>query len=361
MVEIIKKVALNDMNKDLNINNNYTKHTIGNVSKKSFEHIILSSISVDLPYKNGIFGPEAIEGGYFGGNQGSLIYNFDTFIKNRKVWEIVQKYYPEADSEDLELLFYRMNRVGCGFIAAINTLLLNAGLYPGSYSFDQMFGYPFFGSNGYAYEYLFLDFFLYYAKEHMGYDTIEEVYGNAAEERKYNQNQDAALDDNEFKITGMDGTYVDIVSKVFQEFLKSKGINLKVYDGIPMSDEAKKEYIKEFEANGGIWIGDEEDIVYYPVEDAIDIVMKDANLSMVVSAKEFTLYYPYDKDGNGKLDDIAREDVGSHAMTVVGVTDDPNKIIVSSWGEEFVMDISEINDYAVYDYSGVNGVESSIP
>ncbi len=364
MVEKIyyNKLNLNFLNNASNLKNHTYKNRSSNIENPEIEIELFSeSARVSLPYIDGIFGPEAIEGGYFGGNQGSLIYNFDTFIKNRKVWEIVQKYYPESDAEDLELLFYRMNRCGCGYIAAINTLLFQQCYDRGIQDFDSIFGFPFFGSQGYCYDYLFLDFFLYYAKYEKGYETIEDVYGNAAEEREVTDNQDGALSDDDFKRIGMDGTYVDGVAKIFADYLKSKGINIKVYDGIPMSDEDKRKYIEDYEAKGGVWLGDIDDVPdYYPIEDAIDIVLKDTSLVMTISANNYPLYYPYDKDGNGLLDDVANSDVGAHAMTVVGITDDHTKAIVSSWGKEYLVDIDDIIDYAVYDYSEYYGTESSL-
>ena len=61
------------------------------------------------------------------------------------------------------------------------------------------------------------------------------------------------------------------------------------------------------------------------------------------------MYYPEDKDGNGKLDDIYIDDVGPHAMSVAGTASD-GKIVVSTWGEEVLVDPKEIGDYIIYEY-----------
>ena len=335
-MQTIKRVNLENFGK---IFNKSIGTTINNFSNNTIKKIESLAYSAELPYDDGIFGPEAIEGKYFGGNQGYLTQNCADFLKNRKVWEIVQKYYPEADSEDLELLFYRMNSVGCGYIAVINTLLFEAGIFKNKYDFDSVFGFPYFGSNGYGYDYLFLDFFLYIAKEQLDFQTIEEVYGNTAEQMKYYESEDLALTEEEFQITGMKGLLIRTAGHFFKEYLLSKGI--KIDGGIIMSQKL----------DNGMIIGTK-------LEDAIEMVSNNLSLQMIVGAKDFTLYYPYDKDGNGVLDDIAQEDVGAHAMTVVGKTDDPNKVIVSSWGREYLIDINDIDEYYVLDYSNENGYKS---
>lgn len=356
----IKKVNLKNLEK---VFSESTKDIVKDFSNNAIEDYKILSYSAELPYDSGIFGPEAIEGNYFGGNQGNLIYNCDEFLRNKKVWEIVQKYYPDVDAEDLELLFYRMNKVGCGYVAAVNTLLFEAGIFNGKYDFDSTFDFPYFGNNGYCYDYLFLDFFLYYAKEYEGYKTIEEVYGNAMEESQILENGDAALDDKEFKRTGMTGENIDEVGEVFQSYLKSKGINIdiiKELSPIQITDpEEIKEFLEEQKAKGinyneEMVLSGEIPIYYGEIATAIDMVSNNLNMVMNVSAKDFTLYYSYDKDGNGVLDDVYREDVGSHAMTFVGKTDDPSKIIVSSWGKEFIMDINDVRNYCIYDYEEYN-------
>ena len=74
---------------------------------------------------------------------------------------------------------------------------------------------------------------------------------------------------------------------------------------------------------------------------------------LIISSSYFNLYYPEDKDGNGKYDDVAYEDVGAHAMSIVGITSD-DKLIVSSWGNEYVFDVENGDSIRIeiYDYSG---------
>ena len=65
-----------------------------------------------------------------------------------------------------------------------------------------------------------------------------------------------------------------------------------------------------------------------------------------IDIEDFTMYYPEDIDGNGKLDDVARDDVGQHAMIVTGVTDD-GALIVSSWGKEYIVRPNAANVYNI--------------
>lgn len=374
-----KKAELNYTHKNLKIRNNKmpnvekinygSTNDLSSMQNFNFDQNIDGykeyASKVILPYKDWIFGPDAIKNGQFGGNQSSLYDNAAKYINDPKIREIVNRYYPDATAEDLELLFYRMMTVGCGFIAAINTLLFEYGYFQNNHSMDDFynrFGFNAIqGSNSYAYDYLFLDFFLYYAKEHEGYNTIEEVYGNAKEQRENSTAGDAALSDDEFNIIGMGGTYVDDVDEVFAEYLKTKGINIKTFeDGIPMSPEDRAKKVERDRANGITYSDSAAAALTYSVEETIEMVLKDLSLIMTVSARNYPLYYPYDADGNGKLDDVYEGNVGGHAMTVVGLADEPGKVVVSSWGEEYVMNIEDIKDFAVYDYSGFNGVESSI-
>ena len=98
--DLLKKTAVMTQVQKNNVFNsvqNFAENAVEPI--ESVENFELLSDRVRLPYTDWIFGPEAIEGGYFGGNQGSLIDNFDEFIQRQKIWEIVQKYYPDADAD----------------------------------------------------------------------------------------------------------------------------------------------------------------------------------------------------------------------------------------------------------------------
>lgn len=361
----IQSTNIRPINYSINQSKQTSSETINN------EYEIMGN-KVNLPYKDWIFGPEAIKSRQFGGYQGSLVKNSAKYINDPKIKEIVSKYYQDVDAEDLELLFYRMKSVGCGYISVINSILFEYGYFQDKHSaadFSNRFGFPIESlENGYNFDYLFLDFFLYYAKEFKGFKTIEEVYGNVKEEREQTGGGDSALNHDEFKRTGMKGANLVEGGEVLRKYLESKGINIKVYDMhenlIPVKEEdkerLKEKLIEEYKSQGLDISLIDYNLIKYSVEEVIKMSLSDINLVMNVRGDDFPLYYPEDIDGNGKLDDVYYGDVGAHAMTVVGLTDDPTKVVVSSWGKEFVMDIADINDYVVIDYADFNGVKSSL-
>ena len=66
-----------------------------------------------------------------------------------------------------------------------------------------------------------------YAKEYCNYESINDVLGNAFDEREYYLD-DAILDLDGFVRTGMTGTDLKVVADVFKNYLSLKGINIEV-------------------------------------------------------------------------------------------------------------------------------------
>ena len=384
-MKIESKISNTKLNYDItsktvNTSGNKIKDIISNATVEGYDGSINPEIvnvsNINLPNNNGIYDPNNNYYTEFGGNQGELIMNIENYIEDPKIREIITKYYPEADlsADNLELLFYRMNSVGCGYIAGINTILR---AYEASghdeLDFYARFGFPPYDlrtnqvsghkmDKDYNYEYLFLDFFLYYAKK-SGFNTLEEAIGNTEEEMAFRNNQagDSALDDNDFTYEGMNETYLSNVAQIMQSYLTEKGIELNIENiemnrGIPLNPG--DDGYEEFKNQIGYEIEDGRTL-YRPIniEDIKEITVE--GKQVVISAKNFTLYYPDDVDGNGKYDDVYQSNIGGHAMCVVGTTDD-GKIIVSSWGKEFLLDLEEngINDFIIYDYGNFDYVET---
>ena len=284
-----------------------------------------NSIELNVPKGDWIFGDEAISTGQFGGSQGRLIANFDKiYADDPIIKEIIEKYYPDASMEDIELLFSKMEDTGCGYIAAINTLFSEYSIKSPE-EFYQHFGYyPTIERYNkglekevtfYNYDYMFLDFFLYHAKT-KGYSSIEEVYGNIKEIKDLeNQEKEITIEE-----TGMDGTYETEVAKLFVDYLKEKGIELNVttYDQ-PLDSKT------------------------------INKILNDGD-KIVIGGESFDLYDPTDVNNNNVLDDVSRDNVEPHTMHLVGTTSDPSKVVVSSWGEEYIMNIEDITDCVIYSY-----------
>ena len=259
----------------------------------------------------------------YGGDQNALNMNLEQFLNDPKIRQIIEEYFPgqEITDEDLSLLFYRMNKIGCGYVAAINTIFEGYKDLSNE-EWEELFGFPRVAVDnlGYSvnYDYLFLEFFIYYNQINRGLYTIEELYGNAEEERNRVQSGDAALTGNTFKRTGAIGTYTDEIVNTVCKFLNEKHNTGHDVDGVYKS------------------FGPDEE---FPV-DTIKNILSSQNNQIIIGAEHFNLYSTEDLDGNGLLDDKTSEDVGAHGMTVTGVTDD-GRLIVSSWGDEFILDPNE--------------------
>lgn len=315
----------------------------------------IDKTEVNISSDTGAFGNNAQRNDQFGGNQGSLKYNTEEFLQDPVVREIVSKYYDDVDNEDLELLFAKMNSNGCGYISILNTIFREyADGRPFYDEFHEKFGFDIAQTNDdpdnldYNYEYLFLDFYLYYAKTEEKYDTIEEVYGNIEDILTSGETGDLALSEDEIEQTGMTGMPFALEKgfPVFERYLAEKGlkINMKAYNRPTNWSEI---IAPKLEEKTGI------NVTNTPGEKTskmIDKYFDESNTHIIIAAEGFNLYSPVDIDENGVLDDIIYEDVGSHGMYVVATTSDPTKIVVSSWGREYVMDLDSIGSYLVFEY-----------
>lgn len=356
----IKDFITNNINGIVKQDNNKEKYKLPeSVKEEEIELLLSNCFEVNLPDGSTIYNHDNIEHKQFGGNQGALYEDLESFLEDPNIIEICNKYFDtQISSADLELLFYRMNSVGCGYVAAINVLMEQYLMYYDENDFYNTFGfYPYTLKRDpttlkvykdFNYEYLFLDFFLYYAKNEKGFSSIEEILGNTEEEKKWRNNHsgDAALDEEDFERTGMIGTQLDIVGQVMQRYLNEKGISISSTNRI----EAKpgtlaRIKVEEKLSEMGMSIPSEETKLYIDIENIDSEIIQEiinSGQEIIISMKDFTLYYSYDLDGNGVLDDIYRSDVGPHGMSVVGTTDD-GKLIVSSWGQCYLVDLEKDN------------------
>ena len=312
--------VLNEIPDDVSIN----KMISGNVKELD---------NINVIFGNNINSSSSVVNGYIGGNQEDLLKQESEFLKDKKVKEIIGKYYDDVSEEEMDLMFYRMNSSGCAYTAAINTILSQ---YTGKEKeFKDKFGYDLYtektSDTGEKYidfnsEYLYLELCLYHGKEHEGYNTVDEFLGNTREQKAYEEGAiDGALSTTNFEKTGLAGVYIGDIADTMKDFLTNeKNINFK-YEEQWLNNETIDPKI-------------------------LDNIGKN-NTSVIVQSYDFNLYYPEDIDGNGLLDDISTADVGSHAMMVVGTTDDENKVVVSSWGELYVMNVEDIKGYTICDYS----------
>ena len=178
-----------------------------------------------------------------------------------------------------------------------------------------------------------------------------------------NQSEDLSLSAKDFKLEGMDGALISNVAMTMYNYLIEKGINLRIESigicyGFPVMPD-DEEY-EELEAKFPNKTKTENAIIRPLVSDDFEKYINE-DKQVIITDENFTLYYPKDVDGNGKYDDVYRSNIGSHAMSVVGVADD-NKLIVSSWGKEYLFDFKEdtVSDYIIYDYGDFEPVEKDI-
>ena len=255
----------------------------------------------------------------YGGNQNYLFGNCADFILDEKVQEIVAKYYPEAagDISLLPFLFYRMNKVGCGYVAAVNTIFDHYSDLSNE-EWESIFGFPKISTTDlnytYNYPYLLLEYFLFYQKDFAGFNTLEEVIGNAAEQMVHCSSVDSALSNDSFEVTGAKGTYQTDVTEEMEKFVSQFGLSLSTT------------------------VATSEEIDAYTPE--VIQTLLDSNKQLVISCNHFNLYSPTDENGDGQLNDLAASNVGSHAMAITGTTDD-GRLIVSSWGRQYILDPHE--------------------
>ena len=306
--------------------------------------IFINNELVDMLDPNGnsilktpeMYSDEADEYGLYGGNQKNIYNNFIrySYIDNFKtIKDIIEKYYPNGNysQDDLLLLALKMNDTGCGYIAFINTVfeetknLTDAEFYD-KFGFNRYIltsNYDGTYSKVYNYDYMFLDFFLYYQKNYNNFSSIQDINGNSSIN---SQNRTVTFD----TLTGTAGTYSDIVAVMGLNYLREKGINLIIDSPTTAGG---------FDTN----------------------ILKDAlqqDKKIIIAMYNFTMYSTEDIDGNGLLDDVLYSNLGGHAMVVTGITEDGD-YIVSSWGQKYIVrpNLQGTNkeewmmDYRIYDYN----------
>ena len=115
---------------------------------------------------------------------------------------------------------------------------------------------------------------------------------------------------------------------------------------LDINSKAYEVYKKKLETEGYM-VPSGEPLSIEPID--IDLEMMKALLEdgkkIIVGSGNFDLYNPV-------TDEKEYEDVGGHAMTVLDVDVENNKILVSSWGKSYELDLNEDNltGISVYDF-----------
>ena len=274
-----------------------------------------------------MFSDEASYYGLYGGNQSDLINNTNLYLNDITINRIIKKYFPSDDYSyvDLQLLFLKMCNVGCGYISITNsifqgTLNLTDDEFYNKFGFDRyVVRITFDGTyvKSFNYNCMFLDYFMYYNQVNCDdFSSIKSLYGDVME-----------LGENKFSLvenTGVGGIGTDQDLEVLKSFLETKDIHI-LWDDIKtrellFKDKKNNKFYRPFSAKNLA---------------TIKYSLKKGYI-VLVSATDFTLYYKDDINNNGKIDDVAGDNLGTHGMIVTGVTDE-GYLIVSSWGNEYLL------------------------
>ena len=267
----------------------------------------------NLLEENGIYSDLAQLAKQYGGYQGFLDIFSDEYANDPLIRSIVEKYFPDETitEEQLQLLFSRMRITGCGYIGCINTVFDNFS-YLTDEEWKNIFGFDRMQDDNYQYnyQYLFLDFFLYYQSQIEKFSTFEELLGNSSE--LYGRD-DLALDDSLPIIEGANGMDTIYLINIMESYMKKYNINLNI-EAVDCSNENFINNVNDL-FNSGHQIN--------------------------ITTENINVYYSYDYNYNLQVDDIYENNIGTHGFTLTGITDD-GRWLVSSWGKELIIDPYEI-------------------
>lgn len=249
----------------------------------------------------------------YGGSQMSFFYNYKKLLKSDDILKVLAEYFPNDDKKKYIRCLLRLGTVGCGYTASVNSIFKE---YQGrEVDFKKTFGFNMYknGDKEFNYEPLILDFFLYCCKKE-GLSDINEVVGNI----KFKNGKYVIK-----ASSGADGVSVwdyKYLSSFLEDkyHVKSDIKSMSNFQGTSvnygsMSSNDYKSVLKE--GKQIIWGGDGYDL------------------------------YDYDEKtgGRGK---ICSENGGSHAMSVTDVTENGD-LVVSSWGNKYILDTSNSNSQDV--------------
>lgn len=251
----------------------------------------------------------------YGGYQGILDIFNDEYLTDEKIKEIMKQYFNEDFSEEqLQLLFARMRRVGCGYIVVTNTIFDQFQNLTDEEWFN-LFGFERKNEDGqYNYQYLFLSFFLYYQQQLNHFESLDELLGNEATLPGTDDLEDVPFS----SLKGANGLDSDYFSDIFVSFLAQYGIDTEVKT-LTRNDSPNENYQEE---------------VRRALENGEQVFL---------GTQDVDIYYSVDVDGNGELDDVYSYGSEAHGFTITGITED-GKWIVSTWGKEFIIDPNDIGE-----------------
>jgi len=226
------------------------------------------------------------EAGEYGGNQGRAREIASDDAEFKEAYEWIKQIYPELTEEEAKAMLKAAAENGCGYVTMCNSIFQEfAGKED---EFEKIFGFPYYDEDGNVnHERLFIE--MYTTTYRDGINIGEDGYPK--------------------------GTKPESRMEVLNNFLKDKDITATSTQNVELTPENVEQYTSEGKY---ILIGAHEDGTLL---------------------KRGEMLYNMDGTEYGTL--------SKHCMMVTGVTDD-GKIIVSSWGKEYYLEMSEMDDNETY-------------
>jgi len=221
--------------------------------------------------------------GSYGGNQGSPMNNYDEVV------DIVHKYHPEYNKDQVEDYLEKLNSEGCGYVALTNTLFRQ---YAGREAeFEKKFGFPMYKENG-----------------ELNHEAlITDFYGATDNHNK-------------------SGWWI------FSHDSVNSNEDISATQGSGTTEESRKYRWEMYLDNHDIDVNVDNDVKVTPAN--FNQVSKSGDIVVRINPCRLL-----DENGN-----VAANSSGGHAMTVTGVTDD-GRYIVSSWGEQYYINPKDKYNY----------------
>lgn len=269
---------------------------VDNSVVRDYHYDNMNTISIDEICFNDYYDMNKFPGNTFGGDQNSLINNYDKYKEDVNFQKIVKKYYPNMSEKILKGDLKLFQLYGCGYVGLVNTLFLKYGDNIEFISDILGIDKECFVNNDKtidytkAYDYMVLDFMLYTQKDHFNYllPDIKIPFENTSTTISYNK------------------------------YLNEKNINNTCSNISSDINNIKKNSNSEKKAS---------EICKY-----IDNLLNNGQKVCVNKTGGGKLYK---EDSNGSMIDAGILP-GGHCMSIIGTKDD--KLIVSSWGKKYYLD-----------------------
>ncbi len=269
----------------------------------------------------------------YGGNQQDFELHFDSLIRDKYIWNELQKYFPESyfGSHEQAMFFYKkyFKKIadnGCGYIAAINKVFME---FTGrEQEFENTFGYPMYkvDSNGnidFNYERLTLEFIDYslFKKRLVARELLDSMAKDLAlnELRLYSEDKAHKKlpdDFSSWKLSDWEkwnNSYKDNKwDELYNKWKNSENKEMNIAIQFTKSFGYLYAFLDQYNIA--------QTIDFYNITDGV------YNTGDIVSSTGYRLYQ---ENGN-----VVYENDEAHCVYVTDVTSD-GRVVVSSWGEPY--------------------------